>query len=552
MKFTVIKLLNLPKTGYFLGLIVWVVPLLLLNHGQDSLIAHDETTYAVRSRWMLESGDWLTPQSWSELAYEKTPGFYWILASIYTMFGINEVTSRIPSQVASVMSIFLVYQITTMLLNKRIAWLAGAILSVSFIWLQVSRLVAPDIITICIALFGIFCLIKSELQPKYRYYWGFGTGLSLGLGFLIKGQLIFVPFIGLLPYLIWQNRHHRHFNNPLLYVGFVVGFMPVITWFWLSWQHYGAIVFEHFFGFVTKISTEQRNGHSPFYYLWNLPLKGFPWPLFSILGLLLICRRYLSRNFWILVVCPLIIFLEISIISTRLPHYALMLCPWMAILAAVALDWLGDIYNNFQKTKYFYLPRNLSYLFGSLGAVVLIAGIILNTGILPINGGTDIKSYSLIGLVLGFGWLFLPIIWVSRHRFGQKFLTANYWLASWLVPAWLAVAVAGANGLLSNYSPDIKLFLQQPEIASVLKDNSINFVVQKTETMTTGGDKTLLLLTFDTPHWGKRFPQVADVPINNYAWVSPEPEVGESKNERQIGTFRKWKLIQIVGEEGDR
>ena len=543
------KLLHLPKRWYVLGLIIWIVPLLLFNHGQHSLIAHDETTYAIRARWMLESGDWLTPQSWSELAYEKTPGFYWILASIYKIFGISEVTSRIPSQIASILSIFLVYEIAAILLNKRIAWLAAAILSVSFLWLQVSRLVAPDIITICIALFGIYCLLKSELYPKYRSYWGLCTGLTFGIGFLIKGQLIFVPFIGLLPYLIWQNRRHRHLNNPMLYVGFVIGFLPVMIWFWLSWQHYGSIVFEQFFSLVTRISTEQRNGHSPFYYLWNLPIKTFPWPLFSIFGFLLVCRRSFIKNGLILVVCPLIIFLEISMTSTRLPHYSLMLCPWMAILAGIGLDWLGEIYNqHFQKTKYFFLPRNLSYIFGSLGAVVFLAGIILNTGIIQISvsDGADIKTYSSIGLFLGLGWLNLPIIWLAYHRFGQKFLTANYWLAGWLLPAWLAIAVAGSNGLLSNYSPDVKLFVKKSEIADVLKNQSINFVVQKTETMTTGGDKALLLLTFETPSLGKRFQQVADVPINNYAWVSPEPEVGVSTNERLIGTFREWKLIQII------
>ncbi|MBD2136427.1 hypothetical protein H6F32_02240 [Anabaena sp. FACHB-1237] len=228
-----------------------------------------------------------------------------------------------------------------------------------------------------------------------------------------------------------------------------------------------------------------------------------------------------------------------------------MLCPWMAILAAIALNWLGEIYNQqFQQTKYFLLPRNLSYMFGGLGAIIFIAGIILNTGIIKINvsDGTDIKHYSSIGLALGLGWLFLPVIWVARHRFSQKFLTANYWLAGWLIPTWLALAVAGSNGLLSNYSPDVKLFVKQPEIANVLKNESINFVVQETETLITGGVKPLLLLTFETPHWGKRFEKLADVPINSYAWVSPEPEVGLLTSKREIGTFRDWKLIQVVGQ----
>lgn len=152
-----------PTNWHFLGLVIWIVPLLIFNNGEHSLIAHDETTYAIRSRWMLESGDWITPQSWSELAYEKTPGFYWILASIYRVFDINEVTSRLPSQVASVLSTFLVYEIAAILLNKPIAWLASAILSISFLWLQVSRLVAPDIIY-----YYFYCSFWDLLFTKSR------------------------------------------------------------------------------------------------------------------------------------------------------------------------------------------------------------------------------------------------------------------------------------------------------------------------------------------------------------------------------------------------
>ena len=537
-----------PTNWHFLGLVIWIVPLLIFNNGEHSLIAHDETTYAIRSRWMLESGDWITPQSWSELAYEKTPGFYWILASIYRVFDINEVTSRLPSQVASVFSIFLVYEIAAILLNKPIAWLASAILSISFLWLQVSRLVAPDIITISIALFGIYCLLKAELNPKYRSYWSFVTGFSWALGFLIRGQLIFVPIISLLPYLIWEHRRHKHLSSPMLYIGFAIGLIPTITWFWLSWQHHGSIVFEQFFALVTRIATEKRNDHSPLYYLWNIPLKAFPWPLFSILGIFLVSSLPVARNRLILVICPLIILTEISLTSTRLPHYALMLYPWLSILAGFAFDWLSKIYNqNIKTTKYAFLPRNLSYIFGGLGGLILIIGIIFYIGILPISvrDGAEIRSYAPIALVLGIGWLTLPIIWITRHHFGQKFLTANYWLASWLVPTWLALAVAGSQGLLSNYSPDVKLFLQQPEVKSVLENNSINFVVQTTETMTTGGDKALLLLTFYTPHWGQRFKKISEVPEGNYSWASPEPSIGLSAIETQIATFRDWKLIQL-------
>jgi 4-amino-4-deoxy-L-arabinose transferase-like glycosyltransferase len=529
---------------HYLGLILWIVPLLFLNNGHNSLMPHDEAMYAVRSRWLLESGDWITPQSWGELVYEKTPGPYWWLAFVYTIFGISEPTSRLPAQIACIFSLLLTYEIGTILLNKRIAYLASAILGVSLLWLQGSRLATANIVTNCVILLTLWCLLRAELHPKYKYYWGFATGLNFGLSFLLRGQLIFVSAIALLPYLILEHRRHRHLTNPMLYLGLLVGFIPTIAWFCLSWQRYGNIVFEQFFGLAIRIAKEQRNGNSPLFYLWNTPIKAFPWPFFSVLGLLIL-RRQTGRYRWILVGCPLIMLTQISLVSTRLPHYALILYPFMAMLAAVALDWLCQIYEDKSSTKK-WLPRNFSYAFGGFGGLVFVSSILIYTDILPVSSGEiDIKQAAVVGLVLGFGWLMLPLVWILRHR-GFLFFTAKYWLANWIIPVWLSLAATGFIGLLGNYSPDIKVFLQQSAIAQVLPNNSINFVVQKTQALSTGGDKALLLLTFYTPHWGQRYRQLSEVPTGNYAWVSPEADVISSSNYRDLGTFRGWKLIYSV------
>src|SRR5690242_1869341 len=127
------KLLSKTRAAHYLGIIIWITPLLILNNGENSLMPYDEAVYTIRARWMLESGDWLTPQSWGELVYEKTPGPYWWLAFVYKIFGITEATSRLPAQIACIFSLLLVYEIAVMLLNKRIAYLASAILGVSFL-----------------------------------------------------------------------------------------------------------------------------------------------------------------------------------------------------------------------------------------------------------------------------------------------------------------------------------------------------------------------------------------------------------------------------------
>lgn len=543
-KFITVNKINIPVLNRavwpYLTLLIWIVPLLLFNNGQQSLMPQDEAVYAVRARWMLESGDWLTPQAWGELVYEKTPGPYWLIASSYRLFGISEATSRLPSSLAGILSLILTYEIGVILLNKRVAWLASAILGVSWLWLQGSRLATANIPMVSMALLGIWCLLRAELHPQYRSYWSAAAGLSFGLGFLIRGQLIFVPMVALLPYLVVEHRRHKHLSNPMLYWGFVVGLIPTLVWFWLSWQRYGTVPFEQFFVLASRIASEQRNGNSPLFYLWNTPLKAFPWPFFSVLGLILALRNSIPQYQLILVACPLIILIEISLVSTRLPHYALVLYPFLAMLAAVALERLAQIYQNKSSTQK-QLPRILSYVFGGLGLLLFLAGMAVQTGV---SLDVEIRKYGLVALVLGLGWLSLLVQWISRHRYGKTFLTARYWLWSWLIGPWLALAVAGYTGLLGDYNPDVKVFLQQPEIATVLHTHPVNFVVQETQSLTTGGDKTLLLLTFYTPHLGQRFKKVSELPASEYAWVSPEPTVGSSSGYQHLGTFREWQLIQ--------
>ncbi|NJL79737.1 MAG: hypothetical protein HC917_14480 [Richelia sp. SM2_1_7] len=70
----------------------------------------------------------------------------------------------------------------------------------------------------------------------------------------------------------------------------------------------------------------------------------------------------------------------------------------------------------------------------------------------------EIRNYAIIGLVLGLSWLTLPLIWVARCRFGKNLISARYWIAAWLISAWLTLAVTGSLGFLSNYNPDFRAF----------------------------------------------------------------------------------------------
>ena len=52
---------------------------------------------------MLDTGDWVN--SWL-VPHHKTPGIYWLLATLYRWFGMSETTVRLPSVIFSLFTVF--------------------------------------------------------------------------------------------------------------------------------------------------------------------------------------------------------------------------------------------------------------------------------------------------------------------------------------------------------------------------------------------------------------------------------------------------------------
>ena len=534
----------------YLSLLVWVLPLFLLNSEQQSLMAHDEGLYALRSRRMIDSGDWIHP--W-ENPHHKTPGYYWLVASAFRLFGVSEVSARLPSIILGIFSILLLYEIGKILLNKKIAWLAGAILSIEFLWLQYSRLGTPDVSYIFLVLLAIFSLLKAEKKSKISYVWGLVFGLCVSLGFLIRSFMIFIPFSALLPYLIIEHRRHNHLKNPMIYLGIIIGLIPTLIWVYLSWSHYGEESWQALVNFPARLASRERHDNGIVYYLWNVPLKSFPWGLFAVFGLFLVIKKPIKNYQLILVGVPLIIFGEISLFSTRLSHYSLSLYPFIALLAALGLGKLVDVYNfsqdkitrinlpslfasqflDIQNHQIKKLPQNLSYIFGISGVTLVLC-----SAMVLFFGYEDIRKYVTLTLILGAGWLILPLVWIGRCYYGKSLFTANCWLASWLLPVWLALAVTCSSGLLGDYNTDFKNFIEKPTIAKVLGNNSVNFVKV--------GGKTGVLINFYTPLPGRHTTIAPELADYSYAWIEAKNITYLSQNFRVIGSIKKYKLIQVL------
>ena len=498
-------------------LFFWTLPLLIGGYEQQSIMPHDEGLYTTRGRFILETGNWVNP--WSQ-AHHKTPGIYWLLATLYRFFDISETTVRLPSIIFSLVAVILLYEIGSIIFNSYVAFIAAAILNLQFLWLQYSRLANPDLPTIALVLLAILCLLKSENPSlKYRNIYLSLAGLCLGLAIIFRGFMLGVPLLALTPYLVGENRRHHHLDRSWLYLGFIVGIIPLTIWLYLSWLRFGNETFEALFGLVVEFGNDNRHGHSIFFYILSLASSAFPYGLLALFGLFLVWRNIKSYRS-LIIGFPLVAFVLISIYSTRLHHYSLILYPFTALLSGLTIYSLLK-----PKRREFIAPKwifaTLNYVFTGFGILLTLAATII------FFYYRSELHYAKIALVVGLSWSCLPIIYWRKYP-------AFIWVAVLIGGNWLGLLTAVNLGAIGNYEPEFKAFIQQPEIAKIVNHNEVYLLK--------GGGETQTLFRFYLPNinYGE------ELVFCSYAVSEARYLSSYEIPYKPLASFKDWQLIQIT------
>jgi 4-amino-4-deoxy-L-arabinose transferase-like glycosyltransferase len=152
-----------------------------------------ESYFAFGSRLMIEQGNWLTPHAPDELALNKPPLTYWLIGFSYKLFGTNYGSSRLPSVLAALLVLALVYVLSIRFGGKRVGLISVAMLASSPLFLSFARMAMSDmLLTFCVtaslAVF-IFTLSEQGSNPKALVLLGY---VALALGVLAKGPVAVV------------------------------------------------------------------------------------------------------------------------------------------------------------------------------------------------------------------------------------------------------------------------------------------------------------------------------------------------------------------------
>ena len=410
--------------------------------GSWGLTESSEGRYAQIAKEMVVNGNYINPTLLGIKHLHKPPATYYITALGYKIFGINEFGARFFMQLALIFQILLVFKITLNLYKNEKLALAAALIYTSFpIVIIAVRTLTTDayLTTFILASIYFWLQYKEKLKPYYLYLFY----IFLGLIFETKGPVGFlVPLTFIITYkIVYKQKIDITIHQ---FLGFLLFLLVSSAWY-IAVINKNEGLFDYFFNnqLVERVSENKFKRGKPFwYYIAIMPLIGLPWlffiPAYFKKNIKAIWKE--KKTAFILSITFLVMFLILSLSTSKLPLYIL---PLFGVLAIFSANYLSDANNKIIKV--------LTTIFISLIVALTLALVVLS--FLTI----DIKIDKIPAFVI---FIIFTAITFSVYK---KILNTNY-----LKPAYLGVVFIITLTISSNF-----IFKQNQ-----LKVNSIKPIAQ--------------------------------------------------------------------------
>ena len=219
-------------------LVVFLVRGLTLEY--TDLIDPTESRYASIASHMVRTGNWLVPMldlpSGVEPYLGKPPLHFWLTALSYSLFGLEEWSSRLPSFLAGLLVVLSVIRFGTKAWGRASGLLAGLVaLATPFFFLYAGGSITDVTLTACIS-WGVVSayLFFEEQDVKSKRLNAALVAISAALGFLTKGPVAIALI--LLPILLHLGIHKqlRRIKEIPWVLCFLIFMAIVSPWFVLS------------------------------------------------------------------------------------------------------------------------------------------------------------------------------------------------------------------------------------------------------------------------------------------------------------------------------
>ncbi len=341
--------LSTPARLFWLILILATLYLCYFhNLGAIGLIGPDEPRYAWIARDMVESGDWVTPRLYGKPWFEKPVLYYWGAALSFKLFGVSEVSARLPCAFAALMATLAMAWLAWRIYGAWTARWLLLLLPTTVGMIGFSHAAATDMpfaaaLTIAMVFAAmILGLTRDSQSPPTRQTPWLALiffGFFLGLATLAKGPAsIILSGGGVLLWAAFTKRWRDAFRclHPVAIASFCLTALP---WYILcslrNPDFFRVFIIEHNF---KRYLTPEFQHIQPFWYYVPILLIAFvPWTLAllwsAFYGVFRAWPKRRPSDATLLALCwALFCLVFFSISKSKLPGYILPAVPPIALL----------------------------------------------------------------------------------------------------------------------------------------------------------------------------------------------------------------------------
>ena len=347
------------------GAVFLVVALFhLLGTWSLPLIDRDEPRFAEAAREMIERDDYIVPYFNDDYRFDKPPLIYWLMCASYGLFGETDFAARLPSVLAAaaICALLFLWGVDAFGSYQR-ALLAAALFGTCLQTFMHARAAVADMVMILFmsgAYWVGWRLLEARSAPAARQLAMWAVfAVCLGLGFLTKGPVAWLP---LLPLLAMGAVMKRGWAFQLAGVASLLAAAGlVLVWAVPALRMTDGEYFDVGIGkHVVQRSLDVMEGHGagdalgyiallPLYFV-TVFISFFPGSLLLPAHVRSLWRRRPGRFSLYLGLQVLLVFVVFSLLKTKLPHYTLPAFPALAMWLALQLGDNPRLIRRFSKT----------------------------------------------------------------------------------------------------------------------------------------------------------------------------------------------------------
>lgn len=210
-----------------LGLLTLLSPLYFYKLGQSSLNSWDEAWYGSIAGNILQSGNFLILWWNGSIYSDHPPAGFWIITFFQSIFGVNELGTRIGSAIFGMLGIYLVYLLGKEMFSRVAGFSSALALSSTYWYLTRSRSGNLDIFLTVFFVLTFYLAIKASKNPKFL------IPFAISFGMLILTKAV-IPFTIIPALLIIFFRSKFNFKGTAKAI--IVFALVTLPWFVVQYR----------------------------------------------------------------------------------------------------------------------------------------------------------------------------------------------------------------------------------------------------------------------------------------------------------------------------